>query len=39
MITFRIVVNLDECLEEKYMFLFKMSIESNGNGCDLVKRM
>ncbi len=39
MITFKIVVNLDECLEEKCVFLFKMSIESDGNGCDLVTRM
>ncbi len=39
MITFRIVVNLEKCLEEKCMFLFKMFIESDGNGCDLVKRM
>ncbi len=39
MITFKIVVNLDKCLEEKCMFLFKMSIKSDGNGYDLVKRM
>jgi len=35
MITFRIVVFLD--IAEK-IFLFKMSIEGDGSGCDLVKR-
>jgi hypothetical protein len=38
MITFRILVFLDKCLQKK-MFLLKMSIEGDGSGCDLAKRM